>query len=147
MGHTLYKLWFHLVWSTKDWEPQLTKEIRPHLFLHIKHKARAEGWVVDTINGMPDHIHCLISIPPKYSISDVVNRLKGESSHWINYEKLTPLHFAWQTGFGVFSVSESQVQRVRRYIVHQEEHHRTKTFAEEIEELARLSHADSYRSG
>lgn len=147
MGHTLYKVWFHLVWATKDRQPFLSQEICQHLFTHLKEKAKAEGYTIDSINGMSDHVHCLISIPPKYSISEVVNKLKGESSHWINAEKLTEFHFAWQTGFGVFSVSESQRAKVRRYIENQERHHRKRTYPEEVEEFVRLNHAEILGEG
>lgn len=143
MSHSFYKLWFHLVWGTKDREPLLLQEIRPLLFKHLIEKATAEDYTIDSVNGMADHVHCLISIPPKYSISEVMNKLKGESSHWINSEKLTKFHFAWQTGFGAFSVSESQAENVRRYINNQEQHHVMRTYAEEVEEFVRLYHAQT----
>ncbi len=138
MGHTFCRLWFHLVWSTKDREPLLTQEIRPQLYFHIKQKAQAQGCYLDAVNGVADHIHCLISIPPKCCVSECVNKLKGESSHWINFHKLTQSHFAWQTGFGAFSVSESHVERVRRYILNQEYHHHGRSYAEEIDAFSRL---------
>lgn len=135
MSQTFYKLWVHLVWGTKDSQPLLTKEIRPMVFEHIKGKAWLEGYHLDTINGVADHIHCLMSLSPRFSISEVANKLKGESSHWINAEKLTKIHFAWQGGFGAFSVSESQIGRIREYIANQEQHHAKQSYAEEVQEF------------
>ena len=135
MSQTFYKLWIHLVWGTKDSQPLLAKDIRPLVFEHIKDKARLEGYHIDAINGVADHVHCLMSLPPRFSISEVVNKLKGESSHWINAEKLTKTHFAWQGGFGAFSVSESDIGRVREYIAKQEQHHAKQSYAEEVQEF------------
>ncbi|HCV41955.1 MAG TPA: IS200/IS605 family transposase [Bacteroidetes bacterium] len=135
MSQTFWKLWVHLVWGTKDSQPLLTNDLRPVLFEHIKGKARLEGYHLDAINGVADHIHCLISLAPRFSISEVANRLKGESSHWINAEKLTKSHFAWQGGFGAFSVSESQIGRIREYIANQEQHHAKQSYAEEVQEF------------
>lgn len=70
-----------------------------------------------------------------------MNKLKGESSHWINDQKLTRIQFSWQGGFGGFSVSESNLEKVRRYIFNQEEHHRKRSFAEEVEEMFRKHNA------
>jgi hypothetical protein len=72
---------------------------------------------------------------PNYAIKDIVKNIKGESSHWINQENMCPTAFAWQTGYGAFSVSESIVEIVERYIDNQKEHHRKKLFAEEYHEF------------
>jgi putative transposase len=146
MSQTFYKLWVHLVWGTKDSQPLLTKDIRPIVFEHIKSKARLEGYDLDSINGVADHIHCLMSLPPRFSISEATNKLKGESSHWINAEKLTKTHFAWQGGFGAFSVSESQIGNVREYIVNQEQHHAKQSFAEEVQEFIIMYNAGKHES-
>lgn len=141
MSQTFYKLWVHLVWGTKDSRPLLTSNIRSILFEHIKGKARLEGYHLDAINGVADHIHCLMSLSPRLSISEVANKLKGESSHWINSERLTKTHFAWQGGFGAFSVSESQIDRVREYIINQEQHHSKQSYAEEVQEFLTMYNA------
>ncbi|MCL5031610.1 MAG: IS200/IS605 family transposase [Bacteroidetes bacterium] len=96
MRHVYYKIWIHLVWSVKNRYPFLNDEIRHKIFKHISDKAEEKGFFIDIINGYSDHCHVLISLNPKYSISEVVNNYKGESSHWINSEKLTSTHFAWQ---------------------------------------------------
>lgn len=138
MSQTYYKLWIHLIWSTKDREPLIGKELRQSIFEHIKDKAKREKIHLDSINGTADHVHCLVSLSPRISISELSNKLKGESSHWINAGKLTKGHFAWQNGYSVFSVSESQVDKVRSYIQSQEEHHRKISYTEEVEEFLKL---------
>lgn len=78
MGQTFFKIWIHIVWGTKDHIAVLNDDIRLKIFNHIKQKASDEKIYLDTINGTENHIHCLISINPKFSISDIVNKLKGE---------------------------------------------------------------------
>ena len=146
MSQTYYKLWIHLIWSTKDRRPLIQKEIRWKIFDHINKKAKREGYYLDTINGVADHVHCLLSLQPRYSISEVVNKLKGESSHWINHERITPTRFVWQGGFAAFSVSESQVGKVRAYIRNQERHHQRMSFEFEVQEFLKLYDATSERA-
>ena len=90
---------------------------------------------IDFINGHKDHIHCLLSLNPGEMIDKNVNLLKGESSFWINKEKLCNEKFAWSDEYFAVSVSESQVNKVREYIKNQEQHHKTKTWKEEYEEF------------
>ncbi|MBI4725831.1 IS200/IS605 family transposase [candidate division TA06 bacterium] len=135
MPHSYSKIWVHLVWSTKDRPPYLTKDIKNKVIFHIKEKAKTEGIYVDTVNGVEDHVHCLIDLGLKRSIADTVNLLKGESSHWVNEQALMKFHFNWQIGYGAFSLGESQLDTVRHYILNQEEHHKVKTFVEEFDEL------------
>jgi REP element-mobilizing transposase RayT len=80
----------------------------------------------------PEHAHTLIDLPTTKSIEEVVQLLKGSSSHWINENKLLRGRFAWQRGYGAFSVSHSHVNRVAAYIANQEEHHRKKSFDDEF---------------
>jgi REP element-mobilizing transposase RayT len=84
-----------------------------------------------------EHVHALIDLPTKYSIEEAVKLLKGASSHWINQNRIVPGKFAWGRGYGAFSVSQSNVEEVSRYIANQEEHHRKKSFAEEYERFIR----------
>ena len=82
-----------------------------------------------------DHVHALIDLPTGLSIEKVVQLLKGSSSHWVNSTELVTGKFAWGRGYGAFSVSQSNVSRVARYIADQEEHHRVRSFAEELREF------------
>ena len=83
----------------------------------------------------PDHVHALIDLPTKFSIEDVAQFFKGSSSHWINENNLVPGKFGWGRGYGVFSVSHSAVGEVAKYIANQEEHHRKRSFAEELKQF------------
>ena len=93
MPHIYHKLWIHLVWTTKQRKPLLTDKIRRNIFFHIKEKGDEKGYNIIVINGVEDHLHCLLSLNPKYSISEIVNELKGESSRWINEHNLTKSRF------------------------------------------------------
>ncbi|MCX7874805.1 MAG: IS200/IS605 family transposase [Melioribacteraceae bacterium] len=130
------RVWIHLVFSTKNREPVLhTKELREKVFNHIKENAKEKGIWLDSINGYKEHIHCLISLSKEQSISKVAQLIKGESSFWINKNKLTKTKFIWQDDYWAVSVSESHIESVRKYIEEQEEHHRLKTFTEEVDEF------------
>ena len=83
------------------------------------------------VNGVEDHIHCLIGLRPRVSISDLMQSVKAKSSKWINEQKLTSERFEWQEGYGVFSYSHSHIDAVYKYIENQEEHHKKRTFKEE----------------
>jgi len=83
-----------------------------------------------------DHVHALIDLPTNLTIENLLQLLKGSSSHWINSSGVLGVRFAWGRGYGAFSVSESNVSNVAEYIAHQKEHHRVKTFAEELKEFA-----------
>src|SRR6266513_3128948 len=129
------KVWIHLVWSTKNRKPLLLKEVRSILFPHIKKNAKEKGIYIDFINGYTDHIHILISLNREQSISGIVQLIKGESSYWVNQQKLIPERFGWQDQYFAVSVSESGINKVREYIKNQEEHHKKKTFQQEYEEF------------
>lgn len=129
------KVRIHFVWSTKNREPLLTDEIRPQVFQHIRENAKQKNIFLDYINGMPDHVHCLVSLGTDQTIERVMRLIKGESSFWINKSGLCKTKFAWQDEYFAVSVSESVVENVRNYIANQEEHHRRESFAEEYEGL------------
>src|SRR5213593_1392475 len=82
-----------------------------------------------------DHVHALVDLPTSVSIERLIQLLKGRSSHWVNSNNLITGKFAWGRGYGAFSVSESNVDQIARYIAQQEEHHRMRTFAEELKEF------------
>ncbi|MFZ1806109.1 MAG: IS200/IS605 family transposase [Cyclobacteriaceae bacterium] len=129
------RVWIHAVWSTKNRYPYLEKEIRNHLFDHIKENARSKGIFLDRLNGYLDHIHCLISLDKEQNISKTIQFIKGESSFWINKNSLVNKKFQWQDEYFAVSVSESNLQAVRDYIDSQEIHHSKKTFQEEYDEF------------
>ena len=127
------RIWVHLVFSTKNREKLLLKDFRNNIYDHIKHNADEKKICLDTINGYLEHIHCLVSLNKEYSISKVTQLIKGESSRWINNNDFLRNKFSWQDDYWAVSVSDSHLEAVRNYIQNQEEHHRNKSFAEEIE--------------
>jgi putative transposase len=130
------RVWIHLVFSTKNKEPFIRiGEIRKKVFQHIKQNAQEKGIWLDCINGYHDHVHCLISLNKDQTISKVVQLIKGESSFWINQNKLTKTKFIWQDDYWAVGVSESHLKLVRNYILQQEEHHAVKSFTDEIDEF------------
>ena len=128
-------MWAHMVWATHCRYPYLTPDIRYRVFDHIKENAVKKGIYLDHINGHLEHVHCLISLNADQNVMTVANLLKGESSFWINKNKLTPTKFYWQDDYFAESVSPSQLDAVRRYIRNQDEHHRKKSFQEEYDEF------------
>ena len=129
-------IWVHLVFSTKNREPYLqNKEIRGKIFQHIRENAKEKDIWIDTINGYHDHAHCLISLNKDQSISKVAQLIKGESSNWINKNKIIRSKFFWQDDYWAVSVSESHLKEVRKYIFEQDVHHKKITFAEEVEKF------------
>jgi putative transposase len=127
------RIWIHLIWSTKGRQKLIDKNLRPILLNHIIANAKQKKIYLDQINCVEDHCHCLISLGVSQFISKVAFLLKGESSHWVNDNKLIAGHFEWQDEYIAVSVSESQVEKVRTYIKNQEEHHRVKSFSEEYD--------------
>jgi len=111
----------------------LDKKIRSELFLHIKQNAKKKNIFIDTIGGHNEHIHVLISLDPTQTISNILNLIKGESSHWLNKSQLIKEKFEWQDEYFAVTVSPSTIDKVREYILNQEIHHQKKTFAQEFE--------------
>jgi putative transposase len=134
MSHT--NLLYHIVFATKERAPMITKALRPELHAYLGGIVRKLGGTALEVNGVADHLHLLAAIPPTITVSHFVNKLKSGSSSWAKAP--TKGRFQWQPRYGGFTVSESQVERVRRYIRNQEEHHRSVSFEEEYKDLLRL---------
>lgn len=128
-------MWIHFVWSTKNREPFLKNGVRKKVFDHIRSNAKQKKIFLDRVNGYHDHVHCLVSLSSDQTIEKVAQLIKGESSFWINKQKLIPFHFGWQDEYFAVSVSQSQVEKVRAYIDNQEAHHKKKTYQEEYDEF------------
>lgn len=130
------KIWVHAVWGTKHREPVLEKSTRIELFRHMKKNADEKGLRLNFINGIEDHVHALLQLTADLSVGRTMQLLKGEASFWANQNHLLKNgNLAWADEYYAVSVSESQVERVRDYIRHQEAHHRQKSFAQECEEF------------
>jgi putative transposase len=130
------KVYVHYVWTTSNTFPFLFhNELRIAMWNHIKLNGMEKGIHVDFINGYSDHCHCLVSLGKEQTLSKVAQLLKGESSFWANKNQLTKSKFSWQDEYYAGSVSYSEIDKVRRYIQNQEEHHKKITFQEECDVL------------
>jgi putative transposase len=132
MEGNFIQVYIHFVWSTKRRMQVLDKSFRKELFQHIKQNVKDKKIHVDSINGIEDHVHCMVSLTSMQTMSDVVNALKGESSRWINENKFVDGLFKWQDGYGAYSVSPQNIPKVRNYIFRQEEHHKKTSFKDEM---------------
>jgi len=134
MPSTHLSLHFHVVFSTKNREPRITAEWRSRLHAYLGGATRNSGGIPEAIGGVADHVHLLLGLPATARLADVVRTIKAVSSKWMHEEAGDRL-FAWQEGYGSFTVSPSHRETVRGYIARQEEHHRKRTFQEEYLEL------------
>jgi REP element-mobilizing transposase RayT len=121
------EVYLHLVWSTWQRQPFITAELQPRVYGALAHQCVGVGADVIAIGGMPDHVHVLVRMPTTISISELVRRLKGASSHLVTHVLRWPEPFKWQGGYGAFSVSKRHVPVVRDYVLNQEQHHREGT--------------------
>lgn len=138
MANTFTALHFHIVFSTKNRERWLTPVIEKDVWRYLGGICRAHGIKALQIGGVEDHVHLLLGIPPTLALSDVMKRIKGESSKWLSREKRGMARFAWQDGFGAFSVGKSQITDTVHYIQSQREHHQVTTFEEEYRRFLRI---------
>jgi REP element-mobilizing transposase RayT len=134
------KVLIHFIWATKNREHLISKELKPLLLQHIKENSIKKEIFIDTINCVSDHIHLLVSIGTEQTIAKTAMLIKGESSFWVNKQKLIKSKFEWQDEYIALSVSYSAVDKVRAYISSQETHHKKKTFAEEYQEFLNAHH-------
>ena len=133
MAQSLAQVYIHLVFHTKYNSVTIREEDLPALFAYVDGIIVNKKSMVIQIGGVPNHIHILCTLPRTVSMADFVEDIKKCSSKWI--KTLNPYYsqFAWQGGYGIFSVSASAVEKVKRYVMNQKEHHRKKTFREEYE--------------
>lgn len=132
MAHSKTKNWIHLIFSTKNRMPFISEKIESYVHDLLKQELRRLNCPLDSINGMPDHVHILFLLHPQKSLSDVVRQLKGGSSHTINDGEALPVKFSWSPGYAAYSVSESVVPVVRNYIAQQKAHHADKSYDTEF---------------
>jgi len=132
MAHTFTHLLTHIIFSTKDRRPFLDAELKNRMFPYLGGIIRAHDGKALIINGPADHVHILASLSQKYALADLMRELKADSSGWIHKTFPNQKAFAWQIGYGAFSVSHSNSTDVQNYIADQEEHHRKISFQEEF---------------
>ena len=132
MAQTLTRILIHLIFSTKNRVDLITPEIEPELYPYMGGIARNLESPALAINGTANHVHLLVSLSKNLALSKFLEHLKKDSSIWIKTKGREFANFHWQDGYGGFSIGESQVPAVKRYIARQKEHHRTVTFEEEF---------------
>ena len=130
MSHTSGNILLHMIFSTRGRLPLIKSDFRADLFAYLGGIIREMDGTALIVNGTADHVHMLLRIRPAQSSAQIVRVVKANSSRWVH--KKWDSHFAWQTGYGVFSVSESNVAAVTKYIAEQEEHHQKHSFQEEF---------------
>ena len=135
MANTYTSLYYHVVFSTKNRARCINQKIEQRIWTYLGGVARKHRMTALQVGGYEDHIHTLIIAPPILAPSQAVQFLKGESSKWMHEEFPELKGFAWQDGYGAFTVSKSNLPDVVRYIQNQREHHRKKTFQEEYLEF------------
>lgn len=135
MSHSYSSNRVHVIFSTKERVRSLPHEFLPKLWAYMAGIAHNQGFEAMIVGGVEDHVHALLVLPPSLPLSKAIQFLKGSSSKWINDTKAAGQHFAWQEGYGAFSVSASQTVDVMHYIKNQEAHHAKRSFNEEFTEF------------
>lgn len=142
MANTYSHCYNHIVFSTKNRAEFITPDIEERVWAYIGGICRKHNLAAIQVGGIETHIHALTSSPPSISPSQIAQWIKGASSHWIHQEFPQLSNFAWQDGFGVFSVCKSHADKVVEYIKNQRKHHEKRRFEDEYVELLRLHGID-----
>lgn len=129
------RIWLHCVWSTKNRESLISFKLRPLLLDHIRKYAESRMISIDYINAHINHIHLLINMQNDQKLSEIINKIKGESSFWVNKNMNLNSKFIWQDDYYAASISLSHIPRVRNYIKNQDEHHKHISWEFEINEF------------
>ena len=137
MPQSFTSLHVHVVFSTKNRAPLITPDLQPRLYEYLGGILRSQGCRLLAAGGTPDHVHLLVSLSKQMSVSEAVRLIKSNASKWVHETFPERRDFAWQAGYGAFTVSFSNLERVKHYLAHQAEHHRTRTFQEEFVALLR----------
>ena len=142
MSNTYSQIHIQCVFAVKHRDAVINHSWKERLHKYIIAIVNNNGHKALCINSMPDHLHLFFGMRPKQSLSDLMQLVKGDSSEWINKQKLILGKFRWQEGYGAFSYSKSHTDAVVKYILNQEDHHRKKTFIEEYKEMLKKFEVD-----
>lgn len=135
MANSYHQVYLQFVFVVKYREGLLDQSWRKEVFGVIGNLINETGCKTIIVNGVEDHVHCLVGLRPSISIADLMKSVKAKSSKYINDHGLTKCRFEWQKGYGVFSYGKSQVDVVYRYTQNQERHHQKKSFSDEFREF------------
>lgn len=138
MANTYSKIYLHFVFAVQNRNAVIHESWKATLYRYMAGIISKNGHKAYVINGMPDHVHALVSMSPAQSPSDLMYDVKRSSSLWINENKLAAGRFSWQEGFGAFSYGQSQISTIARYIEQQENHHKKQSFIDEYLEFLKL---------
>ena len=144
MGQSLSQNYLHLIFGTKNRNPFISSEIEKELHSYMSGTLKELESPALIINSMPDHVHILFKLSKNFSLAKVVEEIKKSSSKWMKTKGIQ--NFSWQIGYGAFSVSSSKLEAVNRYIAHQKEHHKTKSFKEEVEQFMKEYQIQEYEA-
>ncbi|MBX3292295.1 MAG: IS200/IS605 family transposase [Acidobacteria bacterium] len=137
MANTYTQIYIHVVFAVQERACVIKKEWREELFKYIAGILRNQGIKLLAIGGVEDHIHILLALIPKVALSELIRDVKANSSKFINEKGFVRGKFYWQEGFGAFSYSRSQIDKVAQYVLNQEQHHNNRSFKEEYTQLLR----------
>ena len=132
MSHAFARLHYHVVFSTKDRQTFIKPDLKERLYGYMVGIVTNLDGIVEAIGGVEDHVHLFVFCPPKIALADFIGKIKANSSGWVHETWSERAGFGWQRGYGAFTVSESNVEEVKAYILNQEAHHRRMTFKEEF---------------
>ena len=138
MANTYSQIYLHFVFAVQNRISLISPKWQVDLYKYMSGIISNNGHKTYAINGMPDHVHALVSMNPKQAPSDLMHDVKRSSSLWINENRFVAGKFAWQEGFGVFSYGKSQIPDIARYIEQQKKHHEKRTFIEEYIQFLKL---------
>jgi REP element-mobilizing transposase RayT len=142
MPQSFASLHNHIIVSTKNRVAAISPDLQPRLYEYLGGILRAQDGVLLAAGGMPDHVHLLVGLTKEMAVAEAVRLLKSNSSKWIHETFTEHSKFAWQAGYGAFTVSYSNRHQVRKYIAGQVEHHRTRTFQEEFVAFLKRHHIE-----
>lgn len=131
MANTYHQIYIHVIFAVKFRNAVIQKNWKKELYAVMGNIINEQGCKPTLINGMTDHVHCLFSMKPSVSISEIIKAVKARSSKWINENGKCNSRFEWQSGFACFSCSKSQVDTTYTYIQNQEKHHSSLSFRDE----------------
>lgn len=138
MANTYSQIYLHFVFAVQNRISLINPKWQVDLYKYMSGIISNNGHKTYVINGMPDHVHALVSMNPKQAPSDLMHDVKRSSSLWINENRLVSGKFSWQEGFGVFSYGKSQIHDIAKYIEQQKKHHEKRTFIEEYIQFLKL---------
>lgn len=141
MPSTHTSLYFHLVFSTKERLPLIAKDLKDKLHAYLGGIVRNQKGVALAVGGIDNHVHLLVSLNATHCLADFMRELKASSSGWVHRE-INLKEFGWQVGYGAFTVSPNNLDRLKNYVLNQETHHRKQTFEDEYVGLLKSSGVD-----